>query len=271
MKITKRVNKANTTPQKGREIKYIVIHYTATTSSKGKAEAIAKYFSSPLAKASADFIVDDDFIVQYNPDIKNRYCWSVGGSRYSTKSCSVAGTLYNKATNSNCINIELCSNKRSLATLLPTDKDWYFTEKTIDNALELTKSLMKQYHIDLDHVIMHNHVTGKLCPAMWSRSEQSLDGWFEFKQRLKYPIKYSIIKDGYLRSSAGGSKVAYRDLSRTMKKKCENVNDYAKLKAGVDVTAEDGAKLNGNKWIKLKCGYWFAIRRDGVVKAEKIR
>lgn len=271
MKITKCVNKANTTPQKGREIKYIVIHYTATTSSVGKAKAIALYFAKPTTKASADFIVDDDFIVQYNPDIKNRYCWSVGGSRYATKSCSTAGILYNKATNSNCINIELCSNKQSLATLLPTDKDWYFTEKTIDNAVELTKYLMEQYNIDLDHVIMHNHVTGKLCPAMWCQTEQSLDKWDAFKQRLKYPIKYSIIKDGYLRKSAGGTKVPYKELSRTMKKKCENVDDYAKLKAGCTVTAEDGKKLNGNKWIKLKCNYWFAIRRDGIVKAEKIK
>ena len=38
---------------------------------------------------------------------------------------------------------------------------------TIQNALTLTRKLMKKYNIDKAHVIRHFDVTGKPCPAYW--------------------------------------------------------------------------------------------------------
>ena len=80
--ITKKTSTHNTTSRPNRDLKYIVIHYTAGTHSRtGAAANIAQYFATTTVQASADFIVDDTTIVQYNPDIKNRNTWHCGGSR----------------------------------------------------------------------------------------------------------------------------------------------------------------------------------------------
>ena len=185
MDIIKRTAITNTTIKSNRKIEFIVLHYTAGTSSKkGSAQAIATYFGRPVAKASADFIVDDAEIVQYNGNIENRYCWAVGGSKYRTLSNSLAGRYYNICKNANSISIEMCSNKKNTKSLSANDNDWYLTEKTINNAVELTKYLMEKYNIKADHVITHNMVTGKLCPQPWVKNEDALKGWKNFLSKL---------------------------------------------------------------------------------------
>lgn len=181
IKIIKQSSLTNTTVKTNRKIDFIVLHYTAgTTSKKGTAQASAIYFGRPAAKASADFIVDDEEIVQYNGNIENRYCWAVGGSKYKNKSNSLSGKFYNICKNNNSINIEMCSNKKNTTTLKVTDEDWYLTDKTIANAVKLTKYLMKKYNIPIDHVIMHSMVTGKWCPQPWSKNEAALESWYKF-------------------------------------------------------------------------------------------
>ena len=114
MEIIKKVSTHNTSAKPQRSIDYIVIHYTAgTTSKKGTALNTANYFSKSKVSASADFIVDDAQIVQYNPDLRNRYCWAVGSAKGKLKS-KAGGSLYGKATNSNCVSIEICSNLKKL-------------------------------------------------------------------------------------------------------------------------------------------------------------
>lgn len=185
MDIKKVCSTANTTVKKGRKIEWIFLHYTATTNSKdGRAKAIANMFSKSSTQASADFIVDDKNIVQYNGDIGNRYCWAVGGSKYSSMSTSQGGKYYNKACNANSISVEICSSKKSTKTLNSTDTDWYFTGETLDQAVKLVKYLMKKYDIDTDHVIMHHHRTGKICPNPWCVNEKSLAGYKNFIDRL---------------------------------------------------------------------------------------
>jgi N-acetylmuramoyl-L-alanine amidase CwlA len=43
---------------------------------------------------------------------------------------------------------------------------------------------MKQYNIDISHVIMHHGVTGKQCPIMWTQNEKNLSGWYDFLARV---------------------------------------------------------------------------------------
>ena len=62
--------------------------------------------------------------------------------------------------------------------------DWYFTEAALNNAVELGKYLMKEYRIPASRVLMHHHVTGKLCPQPWCLNNSRLDGWYKFKERL---------------------------------------------------------------------------------------
>lgn len=174
--------------------KYLAIHYTAGASSQpGKAEA--EYNSFIKRSASADFAVDDRDMVQFNPDPEQYYCWAVGGPKLAGN----GGSLYGKATNSNTVSIEICSNRK-----IGTNGDkanhsgWYFTEAALDNAVKLAKIIMKKYNIPLERVVRHYDITGKKCPGVigWnneticdtagtktSQKSTSAD-WEKFKKRL---------------------------------------------------------------------------------------
>ena len=149
------------------------------------------------SQSSADFCVDDRDIVQFNPDIKNYYCWAVGDAKKQT----TGGAKFNGlATNSNTISIEICSSCKSGFSVANTNHEgWYFTEATLNNAVKLTKILMKTYNIPIERVVRHYDITGKLCPALVGWNDyyvMSNDGktkirknnseqWQAFKDSLK--------------------------------------------------------------------------------------
>ena len=194
MNIIECTNTANTTELKNRKIKYIVIHYTAgITSRPGTAKSNARYFAKETTKASADFIVDDENIVQYNPDIKNRYCWHCGGSKYKTK----GGSLYKVCTSANSIGIEMCSTNSAKKVTNPNDANWYFTDAVIDNCVELTKKLMKEYDIKPDHVIRHYDINGKLCPGIigWNEDTNDISKWQDFIVRVSSVPEETVIEE----------------------------------------------------------------------------
>ena len=185
MIIIRKCSTINTTYKPNRAIKYIVIHYTAgTRSANGAALNTAAWFMSGKAGGSADYIVDDENFVQYNPEPKNRYCWAVGGSKYNYMSTAEGGKFYNKCTNANSISIEMCSRKKDTSNLNGDAEDWYFTNETFNNAVELTKYLMQIYNVPLERVIMHHHVTGKVCPNPFCVKPERLSLWENFKSRI---------------------------------------------------------------------------------------
>lgn len=174
----------NTTLSRGRLLKWIVIHFTAGVHSRpGAAANVAAWFKNPSCAASADFICDDATSVQYNPDIRNRYSWAVGGSLYKN---SKGGSLYGTVTNRNSISVEVCSTSATGKVLAPNEKGWSFTDAAISQAVELTKYLMAEYGIDADHIIRHYDVTGKWCPGIigWNKESGSEAAWQKFKARL---------------------------------------------------------------------------------------
>ena len=130
MEIIKKTSTENTTRYANRPITYLVIHYTAgSRSTKGTARNTAYMFANPLNRdASADFIVDDYECVQYNPDIRNRYTYAVGGGLQGNKG---GGKFYGKCKNYNSISIEICSSSTNNNLLYPNTKNWYFTEKAV--------------------------------------------------------------------------------------------------------------------------------------------
>lgn len=143
------------------KIKYIVIHYTGNDGDKD--ENNAKYFKS-LRYVSSHYFVDSDSVTISVPD--NYVAYAVGGSKYKgTKGAK----YYLKCTNSNSISIELCDDIKN-GKVYPSDK-------TIANAVELTKKLMKQYNIPAERVIRHYDVTGKACPAYWCGTETKDKKW----------------------------------------------------------------------------------------------
>ena len=186
MQISPKTSSTNTSYLPNRKIDFIVLHYTAGLTSKpGTAFNTASWFANPSAKASADFIVDDQYIVQYNPDLRNRYCWSVGGEKYKRFTTSLGGQFHGICKNNNSISIEMNSNKKNHNSLSAADDDWYLTDATVNNAAELTKYLMKEFNIDIDHVIMHHQVNGKVCPNPWTLNEGRLVHWYNFKKKLQ--------------------------------------------------------------------------------------
>lgn len=179
--------------------KYLAIHFTAGSSSKpGRALSVYNTFIS--RQASADFAVDDRDIVQFNPDIKNYYCWAVG----DTKQLSRGGTKFNgKAYNRNTISIEICSTctpATSTAVSKANHDGWSFTESALNNAVKLAKMIMKKFNIPIENVVRHYDITGKLCPGLLGWNDEALydkntgkkimdkwnnsDEWLKFKKRL---------------------------------------------------------------------------------------
>ena len=150
-------------------IKYIVWHYTANDGDTD--EANGKYFNSPNRNASAHYFVDDDSVTQSVPD--NYVAWSVGGSRYANYKTTGGAKLYGIAKNANTLNIELCDTKKN--------GKYDVSDKTLANAIALTKDLMKKYNISIENVIRHFDVTGKSCPAYYV--DDSL--WNEVKNKIQ--------------------------------------------------------------------------------------
>ena len=136
-------------------IKYIVWHYTANDGDTD--EANGNYFKGANRNASAHYFVDDDSITISVPD--NYVAWSVGGNRYSNYKTTGGAKLYGIAKNANTLNIELCDTKKN--------GKYDVSDKTLANAIALTKDLMKKYNIPIENVIRHFDVTGKSCPAYY--------------------------------------------------------------------------------------------------------
>lgn len=170
-----------------REIKYLAIHFTAGSSSKaGSAKSVKHVFES--RKASADFAVDDQDLVQFNPDLKNYYCWAVGD-----------GNGKYGVTNKNSISIEICSSlKKGTSAAVPNHSGWYFTDAALQNAVKLSKYLMKKYNIPIDRVIRHYDASRKSCPGLvgWNdgtlykedgsktKEKNNSNEWIKFKKKL---------------------------------------------------------------------------------------
>ena len=185
MEIVKVTSTVHTTKYANRPIEYLVIHYTAgSTSRKGTARNTAIMFGNPNNRAaSADFIVDDYECVQFNPDILNRYTYAVGGGLQGNPG---GGKFYGKCKNYNSISIEICSSSTNNDLRYPNTKNWYFTDKALNNAIELAKYLMKKYNIPKDHLIRHYDVNQKHCPGIigWNKESGSEAKWISFKNRV---------------------------------------------------------------------------------------
>ena len=80
--------------------------------------------------------------------------------------------------NRNSLGVEMCSDI--------VGGKYTITPQTVDRAVELVKYLMAKYGIDVDHVVRHYDVTGKLCPEPWVRDESL---WRKFKARLTAPVE----------------------------------------------------------------------------------
>ena len=179
-----------------RTIKYLAIHYTAGASSAPGRAKNMKVSWEKARRASADFGVDDRDMVQFNPDLKNYRCWSVGDPK---NPYSGGGQLYGTATNSNTISIEICSSLVKGYDASKANHDgWFYTDAALENAVKLAKILMAKFNIPIERVVRHYDISGKVCPGIrgWNNAplytkegkktanKNNSEAWLNFKSRL---------------------------------------------------------------------------------------
>ncbi len=175
-------------------IKYIVVHFTANNGDTAYGNT---NYSKSYRGASAHYFVDENGIYQSIED-KN-IAWHCGAKKYKHSTCR----------NSNSLGVELCSRKDSKG-------NYYFMDKTVDNAVELVKMLMAKYNVPIANVIRHYDVTGKNCPEPFVRD---IKAWQNFKGRLEEKVvKQNIKINGKVKSVDAINKDGYtyikiRDLS----------------------------------------------------------
>ncbi|MEI3172719.1 MAG: glucosaminidase domain-containing protein [Lachnospiraceae bacterium] len=173
------------------DIQFIVIHYVGAL---GDAKANTDYYKSTYVGASADFWVGFDGQIWQGNDYRNYYSWHCGGGLQGSGGAS----FYKVCMNSNSVGIEMCVKKKSTRTMDATDKDWYFTDETVEAAAELAAQLMQELDVPIEHVIRHYDVTGKICPNPFVYNTGKVS-WEQFKQKIAAYANTSTTTTTYYR------------------------------------------------------------------------
>lgn len=224
---------------------WIVIHYTGNAKDSAKGNAL--YFHNNNVSAGAHYFVDAHDIYESTPIACKS--WSVG-RLYSSKYAKYWGTC----TNANSINIEIADDAGGHKA----------TQAGIDNALWLTKKLMKQYGIDASHVIRHKDACGKDCPDFF---------WDDGVWQAKFKNKLAETKTKKAKTSPayytqlGRYKILTNDrLIRADGKLRSKVSGHIRDKGGIYTIVAikyDGKIVYG----KLKSGAgWISLKRTFVKK-----
>lgn len=154
--ITKMLIKYNYSKREDK-IKYIVIHDTGNANVGADVKAHYNYFNSANRGASADYFVDDKIIGKFVEDFNKSWHCGDGKNKYGIN-------------NNNSIGVELCINS-------DCNK-----EVAMENLVELTKFLMKEYNIPCENVVRHFDASKKLCPNSFKANDWAL--WKEFKFKI---------------------------------------------------------------------------------------
>lgn len=145
--------------RKNENIRFIILHYVGAVST---AKNNAEYFYDKYRGASAHYFVDDKEIWQVVED--NDAAWAIGADKY-----------YTDARNSNSISVEMCCYYMKNGNI-------NVAKEVEEKAVELVKTLMKKYNIDVNHVIRHYDATRKNCPAPFVSDQER---WNNFKKKLQ--------------------------------------------------------------------------------------
>jgi N-acetylmuramoyl-L-alanine amidase CwlA len=177
-------NKRKRPNRKLKEIKAIIIHWTANKNKGANAIANRNYFQNDhkdskgklIPPASAHFNVDDLRIIQCVPEDEVAFHVGAKWVNFKTDAHRLMGTnpTVNKnpidTPNNYTIGIEMCVN---------IDSDW---QKVLQNTIDLTRYLMNKYNIQIENILRHYDITGKDCPKMMCPPfEQE---WVKFKKEI---------------------------------------------------------------------------------------
>lgn len=196
-----------------KELKAIIIHWTANTNRGANASANARYFNSDQfitkangqkvkISASAHYVVDDKEIIRCLPDLEVGY--HVGSrSGYKDLIYTTLKIPRGNSPNDYTIGIEMCVN---------SDGDFV---KTRQKTIELTCFLLKKYNLTVNQVFRHFDITGKDCPKMmlektvWDQFLAEVENFD--KSEIKYRVNVSELN---VRAGSGTNFSIKRKLKR---------------------------------------------------------
>ena len=156
-----------------KDIKWIVVHYLGV---------VGENFNLWNGGYGATYTIAWDGTIHHTTDYTG-VTWQCGGKLQG----SGGHQYYQKCTNFNSVSVEMCV-KRTDGKYSGNDSDdkWYFTTETQEAAVQIVSKMMDDLGIDVNHVIRHYDVTGKICPNPYVRNNHTRTSWTwdEFKARL---------------------------------------------------------------------------------------
>lgn len=167
--LAKKISYDSSKKRSRKNVKYIVIHYTAGSNDTAKNNA-AYFANGNTRQAGAHFFVDKAGEVYKSINL-NRTAWAVGGAKYADCSKTGGGTYYNKCTNANSVSIELCAYTKG-----------YPSDKQVNACKELVKYIRK-YCPNAKTIIRHFDVNGKSCPGPMAGKDNA--NWTKFKKAIR--------------------------------------------------------------------------------------
>lgn len=216
----------------GSKIEYIVIHGMAATD----ANAVPGIWNS--RQASAHYGVKNRTVELY-VDPSNT-AWHAG----------------NWAMNLKSIGVEHLNS-----TGAPS---YQFSDETINTSVEFVAGLMKQYGVDINHVIRHSDQVPTRCPQ--ALGDEPL--WSEYKNRLSKAAGSDIVVDGGGNGSVTPSTPAQTD-NRIYFDYRGNVREQPTTNSRVMATYDAGARMDyagyihgqtidgSDKWLKTALHGWY--------------
>lgn len=202
MKIIKEHNLTKYDQKEEKTVAHTIIDITAENRSQVPASRgsypiewiVVHYLGVP--NADNPYLYDHGFGGHYNvtragkiykaADPRTAVVWHCGGGIQGEG--PGAHKYYKICENWNSIGVECGVNADTTLKQLPGDSPlWWFTEETQEAAAWLVAQLMKEYGIDLDHVIRHYDVTGKTCPNPYVLNNKRKTSWTweQFKARVQ--------------------------------------------------------------------------------------
>ena len=229
------------------KIEWIVIHYLGVPNADNPNLYGGGY--------GGHYNIKRDGTIYKAADPKTAVIWHCGGGLQG----SGGHKYYKICTNYNSIGIEnsICYTDTSEKNPSAESNKWYFTKETQESLIFLVSKLMNEYNIDIDHVIRHYDVNGKICPNPYVKNNKLKTSWTwdEFKTYLK-----SYRKDGtYTPSQSSTSNPSTSDVPFSIKVTVDNLQIRKGPGTGYSTNGYTGKGTftiveKSGDWGKLKSG-----------------
>lgn len=162
--------------RKLKELKGIIVHWTANVKPTAGAESHLKYFGHTTVQASCHYVVDDKNIIQMIPD--NEVAWHVGDKpRRANLPIRRQLVPAGDSANNYFIGIEMCVNTNSNYA------------DTLKNTKYLINVLLARHKLTIDNVYRHYDITAKDCPIMYQPDYVEMQyfdwSWITFKEYVR--------------------------------------------------------------------------------------